>query len=1097
MKNFKNSKTAKVVSGFIGLAAVFAMVGPSLASADTSYVFTKTLKQGVTDQEVMNLQTVLNGSADTAIAASGVGSKGMETKYFGGLTKAAVIKFQEKYASDILTPNGLTKGTGLVGASTRAKLNAMGGMMTSTTGTTGSTSMVPGCTSTTGYSPTTGTPCSSSVVVVATGTGAVSATIDSASPMSGSVIKGASTKVAIFKLMNTGSAAAKVTAVKLKRIGVSSDNTFRNVYLYSGDVRITDAASVASGNINFTDPSGIVTIPSGSSITLSVMVEVDSAANTGETLGVMLTDVTTDGGSVSGLPLSGAQQQVVAAPSGMASVSFNPTTLPSSSANIDPQADYVVWQNTVNVNSRDVLVSSLRFRQIGSVSAGDLKNFRLMVDGVQVGTAVASVNSNQYVEFNFASPITLKSGARTVKLLADIVSGSNKNFGFSIQQSVDAMFWDSQLGVVIAPLVNNSSFTTVSSATQTINQGTLTLTKTTDSPSGNIVLQGSGLTLGKFTLKAAGEKLKIENVKVQAAITAAVGFVQSSAAIRNGAIFANGVQIGSTAEIKGSSNATLAYTQYNLGSALIVEPGHDVTLEVRGDIYNTGATSTGQFAANDTFIVTVMAGTNNVYKMSSYGYISSGAVSGNTLTVSSGSMTVAKSTSYADQTVTVPQTAFKIGEFNVTTGSTEALNLNQFTLDFTGATAYVPSLQDVYVVYGSKTSVVKSSVASTSNTFSVNETLAAGATMNVKVYATINSSIAAASVVGTTVKVDATSQASGNSTTGTASGQAITVGTGTLTLAVDPSTPVSALAVGGTMPKLASYKFTALNDAFTIVDLTATTTNSAPIVELIFKDGATELGRQSFNGVTAAKTGLNVVVPANTNKVIDIYAQLGSVGTNAAATGGNVGLTITSIKSRNSNGVEATTLYPAGVSGNSMYVFKTKPTITNVALPTTVLTAGNQTVYQFTVTADAGGTVAWRQFKLNIASSAPTGVVTTTGYNIYDAANQSTPLTGITVAQTVSGVTFTSSIDQEISGSKTYVVKATIAGTGLVAGASLSHNVPTLGSYAVPSDFATVSATNAFIWSDESIIGHDATTIDWMGDYLVKNLPTDSETMTK
>jgi hypothetical protein len=667
MNKFKNSKTAKAVAGFVGLAAVFMMVGPSLASADTSYVFTKTLKTGVTDQEVMNLQTVLNSSADTQVAASGVGSKGMETKYFGGLTKAAVIKFQEKYASDILTPNGLTKGTGLVGASTRAKLNSMGSVTT----TGGSTSLVPGCTSTTGYSPTTGQPCSSNVVTAATGTGAVSAMIDSTSPMSGSVIKGASTKVAVFKLTNGGSSAVKVTSLKMKRTGVSSDTTFRNVYLYNGSMRITDAASVASGNINFTDNSGIVTIPAMSSVAVGVMVEVDNSGSTnvGETLGVMLTDVTTDGGSVSGLPLSGAQMTVVPQPSGMTTVSFASvaSTLPSSSSNVDPQSDYVVWQNTVQVGARDALLSSIRFRQIGSVSAGDLKNFRLMVDGVQVGSAVDMVNSNQYVEFAFESPITLKSGGRTIKLVADILGGSNKNFGFSVQQSVDAMFWDSQLAVVVAAVTAPSptSFSAVTAATQTINQGTLTITKTTDSPSGNIVLQGSGVTLAKFNLKAAGEKVKIENLKV--AVTSYNGAAGlSTLALRNGALFVNGSQVGSTAAINGTTTSG-AYTQYNLGSALIVNPGQDVTLEIRGDVYNNGAT---QLAANETFVVGILAGSANVYKQSSYGYISNSAVSGNTVTVSSGSMTVAKATAYANQTVVAPQTAYKIGEFNITTGST-------------------------------------------------------------------------------------------------------------------------------------------------------------------------------------------------------------------------------------------------------------------------------------------------------------------------------------------------------------------------------------------------------------------------------------------
>ncbi len=87
--------------------------------------FTKYLQYKQTNVDIKRLQIFLNADPDTRIANSGVGSPGKETNYFGILTYKAVIKFQEKYAKDILAPWGFVKGTGYVGKTTLAKINEL------------------------------------------------------------------------------------------------------------------------------------------------------------------------------------------------------------------------------------------------------------------------------------------------------------------------------------------------------------------------------------------------------------------------------------------------------------------------------------------------------------------------------------------------------------------------------------------------------------------------------------------------------------------------------------------------------------------------------------------------------------------------------------------------------------------------------------------------------------------------------------------------------------------------------------------------------------------------------------------------------------
>jgi peptidoglycan hydrolase-like protein with peptidoglycan-binding domain len=110
---------------FLSFAVFFLALPSFLPTSAATVIFNRNLKVGDSGSDVLVLQKILNSNQATQIAVSGSGSPGNETAFFGLLTKNAVIKFQNLYANDILAPNGLTVGTGYVGATTRAKLTSL------------------------------------------------------------------------------------------------------------------------------------------------------------------------------------------------------------------------------------------------------------------------------------------------------------------------------------------------------------------------------------------------------------------------------------------------------------------------------------------------------------------------------------------------------------------------------------------------------------------------------------------------------------------------------------------------------------------------------------------------------------------------------------------------------------------------------------------------------------------------------------------------------------------------------------------------------------------------------------------------------------
>jgi len=114
----ESSSTSAAASDTASLEAQVAKLQAQLAAllgTNTSKGFTRDLDVGATGADVMSLQVWLNGHG-FPVATSGVGSMSHETSTFGGLTKAALAKFQASV--------GISPAAGFFGPKTRAYIEA-------------------------------------------------------------------------------------------------------------------------------------------------------------------------------------------------------------------------------------------------------------------------------------------------------------------------------------------------------------------------------------------------------------------------------------------------------------------------------------------------------------------------------------------------------------------------------------------------------------------------------------------------------------------------------------------------------------------------------------------------------------------------------------------------------------------------------------------------------------------------------------------------------------------------------------------------------------------------------------------------------------
>ena len=943
-------------------------------SMSMSYQFNHDLTVGSTGADVNALQQLLISKGFLKIAAP--------TGFFGAATKAAVIKWQASV--------GISPMSGYFGPKSRAYINSMAVSTPVTNPVTGPTTTTypAGCTSSAGFSSTTGLPCTAgtttSVVAPATG---LQVSVASDNPMTGSLISsgsnggGTAARVAVLAVNLTAGNAGAVTIsdMKFHKVGVLADSSVSGAYLVQNGQVVAQYSSLNQGVIDF---SGLqLSVPAGQTLDLQLAIDPAGGLSAGNTVGFSMnaaTDVTAFDASNNAItptgvfPITGNTFTVttVSNPQ-LASVSVASTSI-ANSVTAGTQNNIVGGWN-FSVQNNLVWLKGISFHVIGSANKGDLRNVKLMINGTQVGPTLATVPATGIAYFNaMATPGTLNTGSNNVQLFADVMGSPSYNFQFEILNSYDILAVDSQYNVPIAITNGGGTGTLVS-----IQQGTITMSQDASTPTGNVAVGQSGVTLGKFDIYAGGEAVKVKWIDFTLAFTGASTSAKVSDQVRNIALTDDaGGQVGTTINTPPSGNAcsdsgqagnvtnsgagnetfTTASPTYedcfgtNTSNINYIVPANTTrVLSLKADVQSGAKFST--------VTASLLAESGNLQGLTSSQTGSSSGAAGSALSLASTLLTVAQNNALATPVNVTPNSSHvKIGSYNFQASSASGVQVN--TLTVTMGASSQSTFQNLGVwVNGTQFGTTQGVVGSAGvYSFSGSPfTVPAGSSVNVDVYADILSGGVSTPLATTLSGCSATGVTSYNAIScSSVGGQNVTLaGAAAVTVSADGSQPSAGqIVMGSTGNTLGIFRFTETSNAenvkitqLPIYDVVSSAAANAAFTNLTLWNGSTELGSVGSAGASSTINGSTtytysfqiqgnpIVVPKANSISITLKGDASpySVGAsdnvmNTFKIGTTTNLTALG---QSSNVASAVTL--SGASGNSQTVLRTvlTPSVNN------------------------------------------------------------------------------------------------------------------------------------------------------------------------
>ncbi len=950
---------------------------------------------------------------------------------------------------------------------------------------------------------------------------ALSANTPAADTIIGNSTGNAQALVPLLKMDFTASSDGnvKVTNLKIKRNGISADTDLDSLYLYEGDDLLNplvDGATVSSNYVTFNNAAGLFTVSAGTTKVITLRADLAYDVGAGKTMYFTLesaSDVTTDGAEVSGsFPVSGNTMSTANA-TDLGRLALTAGTTPASdnvSVNAD-QTGYEVWKVTLTSTGQNLELHNIKFTEVGSVMQGDLANFKLYYGGTLLAEE-DSMNSNYEVDFDLSDdPFEIPKGAqRILSLRADIVKGSTREFYFSIQDQNDVVVKDSGYGVLIQPYTVNTWSIIKPNGDWYIAAGSLSVSKSSDSPTEDIVVDGLDVVFAKYDFRASGEDIKVKNLLVEAITTGRNG-------VDNVKVYQDGVQVGSTADIDAGASAT---TTFSFGSTFVVPAGETSVVEIKGDAKKADSTS---YSNTNTIQVGLYTGLSNAQRLSSLGTFAapSAVTQGDSRTITSAALTITEYSGLGDATVVAGANNVKLGSFVLTAGAAEGADVSSITVALDSSPDEAGSITNMYLKDHATGEQLGETVVSpsTSNIISVSFSLAASGTKTIDLYAnTVSGSNpgdwtanidadGSGSTTGNTISVDATDI------------QTMTFGRGALYPA-NGSHPSSAIILAGTTDNsIAQFSFTSSNEGFTISKLILKTENNfasaTPTVTISYtdEDGDNQeetkpfVSSSSMGYSTATFVGLGIYIPKDASRNIDVTVDSLISDTLKSETSGNSGKIYLEyaegFKATGDAGTSVTDLTgrSSDLSGNIMYIRKSKPTFSKIALTGTP-TSGSA-LFKFKVVSDSTGEIELKQLGFTFTTTAATvssiqlfesGVATALTDTVVEADSDGHARLIIGRAATTGSIGGGTASDDDIirvgTSGKTLEVQGTVGGFG-AAGDSITVQFRKDSAATLTAAVGTLIQHNGQnIWSDLSITGeaHTTATKDWTNGYLLGDM---------